>query len=211
MKILLLICLLGAVWWQTTNGGTIDRVRYGLTFGKSLHLAKYNIDGVGCAEFGNSRVNPEIAYYSFINLRMDAPYSIASLFKRCNTITGDTTCEKSLPILCMKRQFVHPTPSVPINYALGDSFARQWTDANFATTPAIKGTELRSGANMNSLCEYYLGSLWRAVYNDNVNGSAWYGFGNIRTDLNYWIYHLNQPPQPNQNNRTIQRANCWDP
>lgn len=118
--------------------------------------------------------------------------SVGSFY--CNAYRGDTSCMTSLPILCLNVDG-SPKPS-----GLYTDFYNGWARGNIATTQPIPGTWLTSQAAADQLCANYFGAGWRmAEFHDGGGGWDWYAYGNVRSDMHFWVRISNQP------------ANCWNP
>jgi len=181
------ICLVGIAPSASANNGK------GFTFGKYSHDPVLGVDHVGIFGTGN-------------------PY------------TGDTFCTARRPILCLKHDG-SARPPYPV--APGNEFYQGWAEGHLATTKPVRGNTLLSAADGDAQCVANFGAGWRmAEFHDGkfMNGmdagthyystpysvSPWltgstspgghtlWGFGNVRSDMRYWV-HINDQP-----------GNCWD-
>lgn len=141
----------------------------------------------------------------------------------CNAYQGDTSCDQSLPILCVSQtKFKRPPYSFPhcSTCAMTDEFYNGWSGGYLAATPPVKGTDLSSISNVNSICSKYFGPEFVAVMhgmgtyaigmNDQTNyyttwtyptqtgGWNLYGYGNLDDCTRYWAFIGDQ------------KANCWN-
>ena len=110
----------------------------------------------------------------------------------CNPYGGNTLCAKSLPILCINRDGAG-------NPGLSIDFYNGWIGGNIALTPPVRGDQIGSLANANSLCEQYNGPGWEmAEFHHPGGGWSWWSRGNIDDSRRFWVY-IND-----------QAANCWN-
>jgi len=129
----------------------------------------------------------------------------------CNAYTGDTSCETTLPLLCLNvdgrpRPAGLIVPSKGASAAMSSEFYAGWAAGRVAATAPLAGTDLISAENAGEICRVEFGNGWRmAEFHDglidtagNRGGWAWYANGRLDTSTRYWV----------RNNDTA--ANCWD-
>ena len=116
--------------------------------------------------------------------------------RRTNPYRGDTSCEASLPILCLKRDFT-PAPAA--------QYAKTWAGGQVRITGLIKGKDLVSRATADQHCSAAFGEGWRmAEFHD---GNMGYGYGRssgwsfsakggLPVDMRFWVAISNQPANP---------------
>lgn len=123
--------------------------------------------------------------------RMDCTSSTMA----CNPYTGDTSCNNSLPVLCVRPQGLPRPPYTP-NPSL---FYDGWVGGSLALTAPVLGTSLTSQATADALCATTFGSAWRmAEFHDGGGGWGFRGYGNILDGgSRFWVRISDQP------------ANCW--
>ncbi|HXU31227.1 MAG TPA: flagellar hook-length control protein [Thermoanaerobaculia bacterium] len=123
----------------------------------------------------------------------NATYSVDTVgCGSCDPYVGDTLCNQSLPILCI-RQDASPNPGV------ATSFYNGWAAGHIHLTPPQVGTSLGSLANADAICTSYFGPGYRmAEFHDGSGGWAWQAYGNVNAAFRFWLYINDQP------------ANCWN-
>jgi hypothetical protein len=111
----------------------------------------------------------------------------------CYPYTGETSCKTVLPILCLKQDGSAVPPGVTPDFYNG------WAAGNIATTFPVAGSSLTSQSVADQVCAASFGAGWRmAEHHDGNGGWNWYAYGNVRSDLRYWV-HINDQP-----------GNCWN-
>lgn len=182
--------------------------KFGMTFGYSGYVnGDQEIFGVNC--YGSPSVPP----YS--------PYSSSN--GACNTLTGDTPCNHSLPILCInKMSLKRPCYEVKCgSAAMPKEYYCGWSEGYLALSDPVLGTRLTSRDIANKKCSEKLGSGFRMAefhdgkYVEGMNtsnycystwpststsgGWGFYGYG-ARGSVwtRFWV-DIND-----------KRANCWD-
>ena len=116
----------------------------------------------------------------------------------CDPYDGDTACSVALPILCIYVSGApDPDPSL-------SSYYNGWSEGHVAISTPVKGDDLFSLTNANSICEGQFGAGWRmAEFHDgdpNGNGAGWNfrAYGSVPDYVRFWV-HIND-----------QTSNCWD-
>ncbi|CAF0780272.1 unnamed protein product [Adineta steineri] len=145
-----------------------------MTWKKYTHLEPFGVDLVGCSGGGGGVPEP--------------PGMI------CNAYSGDTNCDTSLPILCVKYDD-SPQPTIPVtwNYSFG------WNRGHIRLTSSVRGSVFRDLSEVNEFCGVIFGNGWRtATFHDGGGGWNYYSYGNISSDKRFWV-HVND-----------QDANCWN-
>lgn len=116
----------------------------------------------------------------------------------CDPYDGDTACSVALPILCI---YVSGAPDPNPECS---SYYNGWSEGHVAITAAVRGTDLISKANADSICQGQFGAGWRmAEFHDgdpDGNSAGWNfrAYGSLPDYVRFWIY-IND-----------QNANCWD-
>lgn len=110
-----------------------------------------------------------------------------------NAYVGDTDCNTTLPILCIKNDFSPIPPGFVPGYYNG------WVGGHIALTLPLPGTALTSLVAADSYCDYAHGRGYRmAEFHDGGGGWGWTAYGNVNPDTRFWVYIDDQP------------ANCWN-
>ena len=143
----------------------------------------------------------------------------------CNPYTGDTVCEKELPILCIYKAKM-PRPAYKIDcspYAMPSEFYCGWTGGYIKATKPYKGCEIQSKEHADKICKISFGDCWEMAahgdgyYIQGMNESKYtycewdwklaksggwssYSFGNLNTykEQRFWTFIHDQP------------GNCWN-
>ncbi|MCP3143252.1 flagellar hook-length control protein [Pyxidicoccus xibeiensis] len=111
----------------------------------------------------------------------------------CNAYSGETSCSNALPVLCINQD------NAPVPPGIFPDFYNGWARGNVATTLPVVGSSLTSVAVANQLCASAFGAGWRmAEFHDGSGGWSWYAYGNVRSDMRFWVY-INDTG-----------ANCWN-
>ena len=218
MKALLIIlsCLILTYASQPPQVG--DRViskpvqckNLGMTWGFISHDCKLEIDKVGCSGLPASPLAGG----------------------QCNAYKGDTPCQKSLPILCIKKlRLNRPAYDVDCSpHAMTKEFYCGWSGAFLALTPPIQGCLLTNATVADAYCQKYIGCGYEmAAHSDGFyqvgmsstafancawdwsvalsGGWAFYGYSNL-----WKVQSSNQvkPPTRFWTKINDQPANCWD-
>lgn len=118
-----------------------------------------------------------------------------------NPYSGDTDCNKRLPILCVDVEGFSPPAS---NGA--DNYSNGWSGANIAQTYPFSGHDINTREKANQKCTQAFGESWRmAEFHDGSLGTAgtdgWniWGYGGLTTNRRFWV---------SINDRS---ANPWNP
>ena len=143
----------------------------------------------------------------------------------CDPYSGDTPCDKYLPILCIYKAKM-PRPSYKITCsaaAMPAEFYCGWTGGFINVTKPYRGCEIESKEHADKICAAQFGDCWEMAshgdgyYIQGMNeqdytyckwdwsiagsgGWAFYAYGNVSA-LKYerfWTYIDNQP------------GNCWN-
>lgn len=116
-----------------------------------------------------------------------------------NAYAGDTTCNVSLPILCIRKA------SIPKPGYVSTGFYNGWSGGYIALTHAHLGYDLGSQEQGNSICVQELGSGWQmAEFHDGAWGNGGSGgwnfqaFGAATNQQRFWAAIIDQA------------ANCWN-
>jgi hypothetical protein len=193
-KIIYLICISFIV----TPLAFSQEEKMGLTWGKIKHDQERYIDLVGC--YGKPKPAGSDA---------------------CDARTGDTPCDRSLPILCINKDG-SPRPDYSLEnkgHKLAKEYYRGWAEGDIMLTPPIKGSDITSLDHADSLCRDWLGDGYQMAefhdgrwikgmgpdkyYGDtwpeNTNESGWnfWAYGNVGDESRFWVYIRDQ------------QANCW--
>ena len=111
--------------------------------------------------------------------------------RSCNAYTGDTSCARALPVLCINQDGSSNPGATTGTYT-------QWAAGNIATTLPVLGTALASASNADAICENAFGTGWRMAEFHDGWGWGFVALGHVRDDRRFWVYIDDQP------------ANCWD-
>lgn len=169
--------------------------RLGLTWSWIHRVDNIGEDAVGCDNFVNT----------------------------CNAYSGDTSCDRALPILCVsQRNYARPpyNPIIKQGSAMSVEFYNGWSGGDFATTQPVVGNSILSLSHANKICsdsfgrefiavhhhlgKYYPGMSSTAYYYNTwpsfTYSGAWnlYAYGNVPRNTRFWTF-IND-----------QRANCWN-
>lgn len=110
-----------------------------------------------------------------------------------NAYTGDTTCDVSLPILCVRR-----VGAAQPSY-ITTSFYNGWTGGYIALTRAHVGYDMGSAAGAGAICAAELGAGWEmAEFHDGNGGWNFQAYGAATHPERFWVMINDQP------------ANCWN-
>ncbi|MDB5477865.1 MAG: hypothetical protein JWM96_360 [Alphaproteobacteria bacterium] len=110
----------------------------------------------------------------------------------CNAYEGDTACNESRPLLCIKK-----TGQIKPSFLPFDKYA-QWAGGEIKLTEAIKGTDLTSRPSADAICAEHFGKEWRmAEFHDGWGWGFW-ATGRIEPKQRFWVAISDQP------------ANCWE-
>jgi pimeloyl-ACP methyl ester carboxylesterase len=108
-----------------------------------------------------------------------------------NPIHGDTSCNVSLPILCLRKE------GLPRPIYLLLEFNSGWAGGHIKLSPPHFGYELTSRAAANQLCAQAFGPGWvMGEYHDGGHGSAWYAYGSISHSSRFWVAINDQSANP---------------
>lgn len=192
---------------REARGRQLQNVKSGMTFGYFGYVnGDQEIFGVHCAG------SPPIPPYN--------PYG--STTGSCNTKSGDTPCNHSLPILCINKvSFKRPCYQVKCGSAsMAKEYYCGWSEGYLALTDPVQGTLLTSRDAASKICADKLGAGFRmAEFHDgrytigmdsvnycyknwpsstNSGGWGFYGYGaRGPTWTRFWV-EIND-----------QKANCW--
>lgn len=118
-----------------------------------------------------------------------------------NAYGGDTTCNVSLPILCIRR-----VGAAKPSY-ITSSFYNGWTGGYIALTKAHVGYDIGSAAGADAICASELGAGWEmAEFHDGSFGNGggrnggwnFQAYGAATHPDRFWVMIDDQP------------ANCWN-
>lgn len=110
-----------------------------------------------------------------------------------NVYSGDTQCNNSLPLLCIRRVGA-PQPAY-----ITSSFYNGWTGGYVALTRAHLGTDMTSAAVADSICAAELGAGWEmGEFHDGGGGWNFQAYGAVTHPERFWAMINDQP------------ANCWN-
>lgn len=158
-------------------------VNRGMTWVKNLHDNSRGQDSVGCWDGTQA----------------------------CTPSTGDTDCNLSRRILCIRKD------GSASNGFVG-SFSYGWAAGNIGLTHPVPGSWLTSLAVADSHCRGEFGAGWRmAEFHDGNGGWKWAAYGNLdevylsghpshTVNDRFWVHINDQPGQPGQ----LDGGNCWD-
>ncbi len=108
-----------------------------------------------------------------------------------NPIHGDTSCDVSLPILCLHKE----GQDRPIYLYL--DFTNGWAGGHIKLTPPHFGYELTSQATADQICAQTFGNGWvMGEYHDGGRGSGWYAYGSISYAGRFWVAINDQSANP---------------
>ena len=101
--------------------------------------------------------------------RVEGDICMVGADKQTEPYKGDTSLEKALPILCIKRS------ALPMPNGLNTSYYGGWTGGEIRLTKPIKGKLLTSLKKTNELIKKELGEGWRiAEFHDGKGGWKWW-------------------------------------
>ena len=108
--------------------------------------------------------------------------------------TGDTPCNMSLPLLCIRKS------GLPLPGYVTSTSTNRWTGGFLAITRGHLGTDLTSTAAADAICAGELGTGWEfAEFHDGNGGWNFQGYGSAAPAPDrFWVEINNQP------------ANCWN-
>lgn len=142
---------------------------------------------------------------------------------------GNRSCTARLPVLCVKLDgSPRPNYAIDaVDQGLPKEGYRGWLEGHVSTSRPVKGSSLGSPADGDAACVSDLGPGWRmAEFHDGkflrgmdethlgnsigslstwpvgpkgTGGFAFVGYGNVRTDKEYWV------------NINDTNGNCWNP
>ena len=131
-------------------------------------------------------------------LKQNGNVALIGADSRSNPYRGDTVCEETLPVLCIRVDGFAPPPNVG-----GDLFNINWTGGQVRASSPINGAQLNSRAQATSWCTRSFGNGWRmASMHDGVLGtdtsSAWrfWAYGSLQIGQRYWVAVYDQPANP---------------
>ena len=145
---------------ESNTSRILQSVRYGMTFGyRGIVLSTgQEIFGAYCG-------------WSSPSVPTTYPYNSDG---NCNTISGDTPCSMSLPILCIKKMnFKRPCYKLP-----ADGYYVGWSEGYLQVTTPITGTRLTSTYAADKICENQFGVGYRIAefhdgrYVDDENSTS---------------------------------------
>lgn len=140
----------------------------------------------------------------------------------CGPVRGDTPCESSRPLLCVKIDGrTRPPYQVRDPEHGDDAIFGGWLGGEMAITPPTAGTRLRSREIADGICREALGDGWRMAENEDGRyiegmdsthawGESWdaqtaeigafsfYAHGKVPTNGRFWVANNDK------------KANCWD-
>lgn len=110
-----------------------------------------------------------------------------------NAYSGDTQCNNSLPILCIRRVSAAQPSYITTSTNNG------WTGGYVALTRAHLGYDMTSAAVADSICATELGAGWEmAEFHDGGGGWNFQAYGAATHPDRFWVLINDQP------------ANCWN-
>lgn len=110
-----------------------------------------------------------------------------------NAYSGDTTCNTSLPILCIRKV------GAPKPFYVTSSFYNGWTGGYIALTRAHVGYDMSSAGAADAICAAELGAGWEmAEFHDGNGGWNFQAYGAATHPERFWASINDQP------------ANCWN-
>jgi len=121
---------------------------------------------------------------------LDAPYAGS-----CNPYSGDTSCERALPILCVRKdESAAPQSGFPYDFYNG------WVAGHLAATAPVVGASLHGVEEADALCREQLGEGFRmAEHHDAGGGWGFVGWDDgLPAGTRLWTRINDQP------------GNCWD-
>jgi hypothetical protein len=183
-------------------------VNCGLTWVKAYHTNATGQDTVTCHDYTSGLTTPT----------------------SCNPYIGDTDCNGSRPILCIRQD--GSASNGFVGSPLYDAFYNGWAKGNIGITHPILGVSLTSLAVADAACVTEFGVGWRmAEHHDAGGGWQWTAYGNLNdvyTEFNtpshtlndrFWVYINAQDPgdppggtvnpQVARNSLSTLTGNCW--
>lgn len=112
----------------------------------------------------------------------------------CNPYTGDTSCERALPVLCVRKDESAAPGGFPYDFYNG------WAEGHLAATAPVIGASLHGVEEADALCREQLGEGFRMAEHHDAGG----GWGLVGWDdglpagTRLWTRINDQP------------GNCWD-
>lgn len=106
----------------------------------------------------------------------------------CDPYDGDTACSISLPLLCI---YVSGAPDPDPGLS---SYYNGWSEGHVAVSSAVKGENLLSRANADSICEGQFGTGWRwAEFHDgdpDFGNAGWNfrAYGSTPDLVRFWVF-----------------------
>lgn len=116
--------------------------------------------------------------------------------RQTNPYRGDTSCDKSRPILCINRDFSLP-PSAEYGYG--------WAYGQVKLSSYVTGMQLTSLETANATCAQQFGQGWRmAEFHDGgmgrlpgrASGWSFWATGNLPLGQRFWVHINDQPANP---------------
>ena len=115
-----------------------------------------------------------------------------------NPYRGDTSCDKRLPVLCIRVDGYPPPPSSD-----GNNYSYGWSGGTLQETYPQSGHSINTREKANQVCTSSFGTGWRIVeFHDGalgVSGSdGWrlWGYGGLNTGRRFWTVINDQPANP---------------
>ena len=110
-----------------------------------------------------------------------------------NGYQGDTSCEESLPVLCVKKMGLRVNSAIPLNAYNG------WLGGEIKLSAPIQGLRLFSRSVADAVCENEFGDGYRMGEHHDGEGAVGWGFtgyGRIPADTHFWVTVNDQRSSP---------------
>lgn len=130
-------------------------------------------------------------------LKQEAGVSHVGSDRKSNPYRGDTDCGTSHPILCFRRDLLHPPSSL---------YSDGWSYGRLRITLPVSGYVLKSRETADTICQHAYDDRWRmAEYHDASLGRSigpvsghdfWARGGNLPVGTRFWVAINDQPANP---------------
>ncbi len=110
-----------------------------------------------------------------------------------NGYQGDTSCEESLPVLCVKKMGLRVNSAIALNAYNG------WLGGEMKLSAPIQGLRLFSRSVADAVCENEFGDGYRMGEHHDGEGAVGWGFtgyGRIPADTHFWVTVNDQRSSP---------------
>ncbi|MEV0678910.1 hypothetical protein AB0I60_20570 [Actinosynnema sp. NPDC050436] len=133
------------------------------------------------------------------NKLWDRDLTVVGSDSHTNAYRGDTSCDTSLPVLCLRKSDLPVPPGITPTYHEG------WSGGEVRLTPPVPGYALYSRAVADGFCASRFGEGWRmGEHHDGDGGWSWWAVGDL---TRVWL-HINDQFSNPWNTRTG-RAMTW--